>query len=113
MLVFAAGCLGGGPTPELCQSISTDYESALMKAKECTLGAAQQCTKLVTASFYCRCQSFVEGDTSNLSAIASRFESSGCDTGCQGSCVQPKAATCQSDPTSSTGGRCLNANGVP
>ena len=113
ILVFATSCLGGGPTPELCQSISTEYESALMKAKECALGGAQQCTKLVTASFYCRCQVFVEGDTNNLNAIATRFESSGCDTGCQGTCVGERAASCQPDATSSTGGRCLGTNGAP
>jgi hypothetical protein len=103
----ASSDLVGEATIETCQSISTEYHSALEKAAECTLGAAQQCTKLVVASFYCRCEAFVNGSADVLSSIDERFQAARCQAGCTGACADTQPATCQPDPTSSTGARCV------
>jgi hypothetical protein len=78
-----------------------------VKASECSLGAAQQCLTLVAATFYCRCETFVNGSADVLSSIDGRFQSARCQAGCAGSCADTRPATCQPDPTSSTGARCV------
>jgi hypothetical protein len=92
---------------DLCESISTEYETALLKAEECTLGASHQCTQTGIASFFCQCHTVVNGDTANLAAISGRFDAAGCTHGCIGICIDETSATCKPDSTSSTGGRCL------
>lgn len=107
-VLLVVGCSGGQSTVDTCESISTQYESALMKAEECTLGGPpKQCTTSVIGSFYCECMVFVNGDTSNLASISGRFDAAGCTHGCMGLCANEPAASCQADPTSSTGARCL------
>jgi len=123
-LFLMAGCSGGGLSKDggtstdgmsdqskadLCESISTEYETALMKAEECTLGASHQCAQTGIASFFCQCHVVVNGDTAALAAISGRFDAAGCTHGCIGICIDETVATCQPDPTSSTGGRCLRA----
>jgi hypothetical protein len=114
LLALVAGCTGSGAIssgsadPKGCEGLSADYASALMKATECAVGGANQCTESVIGSFTCRCPVFAEGDTSELTMIAGRFDAMGCVGGCTGSCAMPQSATCQSDTTSSTGGRCVS-----
>jgi hypothetical protein len=103
----ASSDLTGEATIETCQSISTEYHAALEKAAECTLGAAQQCTTLVVATFYCGCETFVNGSAEVLSSIYQRFQTARCQAGCVGLCADTRPATCQPDPTSSTGARCV------
>jgi hypothetical protein len=113
ILAVVVGCGGtGASTPsqaDTCLTISTDYATAREKAKECTLGTANPCTKTVIASFYCQCHILVSGDTAPLAAIEARFTAAGCPSMCTGACAMETAASCQTDPTSSTGGRCLPA----
>ena len=91
-----------------------EYESALMKAEECTLGGPSQCTKSVIGSFYCECMVFVNGDTDTLASISAHFNANGCRGVCTGSCAIESVASCQVDSTSSTGARCLRVlNGGP
>jgi hypothetical protein len=92
---------------DMCESISTDYETALVKAKECTLGATQQCTKSVAGSFFCECLTFVNDDTDALASISASFDAAHCMRGCAGTCVIQVPLSCQVDLTSSTGARCL------
>jgi hypothetical protein len=103
----ASSELTGEATVEICQSISTEYHAALEKAAECTLGAAQQCMQLAVATFYCRCEIFVNGGADVLSSIDERFQTARCPAGCAGACADTRPATCQPDPTSSTGARCV------
>ena len=115
-VLVALGCSGGNTNTDaasdqskvdMCESISTEYETALMRAEECTLEASHQCTQTGIASFFCSCHTVVNGDTANLAAISSRFDAAGCMHGCIGTCIDETVATCQRDSTSSTGGRCL------
>jgi hypothetical protein len=109
VVFLAVGCSSGQSMVDTCESISTQYESALMKAEECTLGGpSQQCTTSVIGSFFCECMVFVNGDTANLASISARFNAAGCKSGCMGSCARETTASCQADSTSSTGGRCLS-----
>jgi hypothetical protein len=96
----------------MCQGISARYEAAVHQAAECSVAAANQCTKMVAASFSCRCQIFVEGDTNELVALDQMFWSLGCATTCEGTCPDVVGATCGADPMSPTGGRCAPF-GVP
>ena len=95
----------------MCESISTDYETALVKAKECTLAATQQCMKSVAGSFFCECLTFVNDDTDTLAAISASFDAAHCMRGCGGTCVLQVPLSCQADSTSSTGARCLPDDG--
>ena len=115
-VLVALGCAGGNTNMDaasdqskvdMCESISTEYETALMKAEECTLEASHQCTQTGIASFFCSCHTVVNGDTANLAAIGARYDAAGCMRVCIGTCVNETAASCQPDSTSSTGGRCL------
>jgi hypothetical protein len=115
-VLLAVGCSGGNTSADgasdqskadTCEAISTEYQTALMKAEECTLGAAHQCTQTGIASFFCQCHVVVNGDIATLAAISSRFDAAGCIHGCIGTCIDRTTASCQADPTSSTGGRCL------
>jgi hypothetical protein len=102
------GCSSGQSMVDACESISTQYESALMKAEECVLGGPSQCTRSVIGDFYCQCMVFVNGDTDTLATISGRFKAAGCQSGCRGLCAREVPASCQADSTSSTGGRCLS-----
>jgi hypothetical protein len=129
LLLLAVGCSGGNGSGDAgtgtdgtaadgtnersmidtCEGISTEYASAITKAEECTLGAAQQCMKSVIGSFFCQCHVFVNGNTDTLAAIGARFTAAGCQRVCNGSCAMEVAASCRADSTSSTGARCLPA----
>jgi hypothetical protein len=115
-VLLAIGCSGGNTNvdgasdrsnTDVCETISTEYQTALMKAEECTVGTAHQCAHAGIASFFCQCHVVVNGDGADLAAISGRYDAAGCMHGCIGICIDEKVATCQADPTSSTGGRCL------
>ncbi len=113
VLLLAFGCDAASapqtqpPTAEACQAISTEYATAIAKARECPVGGANTCTKSVIGSFWCQCHVLVSGPTDNLTAIAARFDAAGCVGSCTGSCIMARAERCEADATSSTGGRCV------
>ena len=101
-----------GSTPDVtadaavCDSIRSDYATALASAQECTVGAPNQCTVQVRAGFFCGCTTYANGSADTLAAIAANFQADGCATPCIGTCVALQALSCVADKTSSTGGRC-------
>ena len=70
------------------------------------MGAANQCGVEVRASFWCNCMTWVNGGATTLAAIANQYQALGCQSACNGVCVQPQALDCVADATSATGGRC-------
>jgi hypothetical protein len=100
----------GGPNPDTgttaCGDISQAYQDAVLKAQECTVGASGQCAVQVRASFWCNCMTWVNGSATTLASLANQYQAAGCQSVCNGTCVQPQALECTADPTSSTGGRC-------
>jgi hypothetical protein len=111
-LVFFVGACGsslqphpdGGPGS--CDDIQQAYADALIKAQECTVGAAEQCSVQVWAGFWCYCTTWANGGADTLTAIASQYQAAGCQSVCNGTCVQLQSLTCLADTTSPTGGRC-------
>jgi hypothetical protein len=91
----------------MCQALSTDYAAAVSKAEECTPGATNPCTRPLAKTFYCRCMEYVAGDTTAAATLDARFTAASCLAGCTGKCIGLSPASCQPDPTSSTGARCI------
>lgn len=114
LVVIAASCGSelGSPTDggASCSSIQDEYAAALAVAQQCTVGTSS-CDQPIRASFWCNCTTFVSGSTLTLLAIQQRYQASGCQTVCNGTCLQAQSLSCLSDATSPTGGRC-QATGV-
>jgi len=122
-VVFLVGACGSSlqPHPDggtgSCADIQQAYADALLKAQECTVGASDQCSVQVRASFWCQCTTFANGGAETLAAIAGQYQAAGCQSVCNGSCVQLQNLVCVADTTSATGGRCqvpalLNLSGA-
>jgi hypothetical protein len=112
LIIVTAACSSGPSaqsTAEMCQSISTDYAAAVLKAEECTPGIVNPCTKPIAKTFYCRCMEYVAGDTTAAAALDAQFTAAQCMAGCLGSCIMESAASCVPDQTSSTGSRCMRS----
>jgi hypothetical protein len=91
-----------------CGAIDIKYPQEVNKATECTLGAADQCTKQIALWPDCQCPSFANGDTAVLTSLLQRYQELGCETaGCTVDCREPVPSTCEADATSSTGARCV------
>jgi hypothetical protein len=109
--VLLGGCsssLGSNPdgATSSCDDVSQAYSDAVLKAQECTVGAANQCSVQVRASFWCNCMTWVNGNTGPLTVLANQYQELQCRSVCNGLCIQPTSLECQADATSSTGGRC-------
>jgi hypothetical protein len=110
-VLFGAACssnLGSSPdgATSSCADVTRAYSDAVLKAQECTVGAAGQCSVQVRASFWCNCMTWVNGDAATLAAIANQYQALGCQSVCNGICAQPQSLECLADATSATGGRC-------
>ena len=86
-----------------CSALESDYGTALTAAKECTLGAANQCQQLVNSSLSCPgCKQYVN-DTTTLGTIQTEWDDQGCSAvphACPAiACVIPTASTCTNSPT--------------
>ena len=111
-MIFLVGACGsslqphpdGGPAA--CGDIQQAYADALLKAQECTVGASDQCSVQVRSGFWCQCTTFANGGDQTLAAIANQYQAAGCQSVCNGSCVQLQSLVCLADTTSATGGRC-------
>jgi hypothetical protein len=118
-VVFAAACgstlqknADGGPdgATSACADIQQAYADALKKAQECSPLSPGQCDLQVQSGFWCNCTTWANGGADTLKAIANQYTAAGCQSPCNGSCVQPQSLTCMADSTSSTGGRCQPTN---
>jgi hypothetical protein len=93
----------------VCDALRMAYGAAVQVAQECKVGAAQQCTmRVFNAAPVCQCP-FVVND--NLSgafySLDYQFRDAQCSASCLGPCTPSYNLSCQADPTSSRGGRCL------
>jgi hypothetical protein len=106
LLLALVGCVigCGGKT---CREMQESYDKLLSSARECALGAANQCGIEVPAGFVCGCTTRVNGRADELAVIMAQYKGAGCQGICNGICIQPRAFSCQADSTSSTGGRCV------
>ena len=89
-----------------CANISQAYFDAVLKAQECTVGAADQCGVQVSTGFWCNCMTWANGGAETLAAIAAQYDAMGCQRTCNGVCLGPAYLDCLADATSATGGRC-------
>lgn len=97
---------GGPDSASACADISQAYSDAVLKAQECTVGAANQCGVQVRASFWCNCMTWVNSTATPLASLANQYEALHCQSVCNGVCAQPTSLECVADDTSTTGGRC-------
>ena len=110
-VLFGAACsssLGSNPNgaSSACANITQAYFDAVLKAQECTVGAADQCGVQVSAGFWCNCMTWANGGAETLAAIAAQYDAMGCQRSCNGVCLGPAYLDCVADTTSATGGRC-------
>jgi len=110
LLVLTAGVLGcsgkSGDAGKTCAERWQAYADLLSSARQCSVGAADQCGVRVPADFACGCTTLVNGRAEELAVIFAQNMSAGCQSVCNGVCIQGRAFSCQADSTSSTGGRC-------
>ena len=111
LVLFGAACsssLGSNPdgASSACTNITQAYFDAVLKAQECTVGAAGQCSVQVPVGFWCNCMTWANGGADTLAAIAAQYDAMGCQRSCNGVCLGPAYLDCLADTTSATGGRC-------
>jgi hypothetical protein len=107
------GGQGGSPS---CDTIATEYSTALGQAKVCTPGAAGQCQQMVDSSISCPgCKTYVN-DTTMLNTIEAEWTAAGCASMhfvCPAiACVLPGNSTCAAIATGGgpgSTGMCVNA----
>jgi hypothetical protein len=107
------GGQGGSPS---CDTLTTEYTTALAAAKVCTPGATGQCQQMVDSSISCPgCQTYVN-DTTTLDTIVSEWTAAGCDKMhfvCPAiACVVPGPASCQTILTPGNGGPAAGTTGM-
>ncbi|HEX3906115.1 MAG TPA: hypothetical protein VH853_25055 [Polyangia bacterium] len=90
-----AGGQGGAPS---CAQIQAGYQAALVAARECTVGATNQCQQMAGSELGCNgCPTFVN-DTSGLASFATEWNQAQCDKmqACTNlACLSPKPASCK------------------
>jgi hypothetical protein len=95
-----------GCSSQSCADRQKAYDGLLSSARQCTVGAPGQCGVQVAAGFVCGCTTNVNVRADELGAMFDEYRASCPQSVCNGICLQPRAFTCQADPTSATGGRC-------
>jgi hypothetical protein len=103
------GGQGGSPS---CDTLASEYTSALTKAKACTPGTANQCQRMVDSSITCPgCKTYVN-DTTTLDTIDAQWKAAGCDKMhfiCPAiACVVPGQPTCQAAAPGGSTGTCTS-----
>jgi hypothetical protein len=88
----------GGSGGLTCDQLQADYQAALATARDCSVGATNQCQKTVASALGCNgCPTFVNDD-SGLSQFQNAWNQGGCSQNqvCANiACLAPKAATCK------------------
>jgi len=101
---------------ETCDELVSDYATALVVAKQCTLGADDQCTQLVenTLSSCPGCEEYVN-DTTKLTAIRAQWTDQGCALPVPCAviiCLLPAPSSCVATGASPLGGTVCTATAV-
>ncbi len=105
LLLVLAGWGFGCSSGKSCGELQAAYDQLLSSARQCTVGADNQCGVVVAAGFTC-CSTHVNGRADELAAIIDQGKANGCQAVCNGVCLKPGAFACQADSASSTGGLC-------
>jgi hypothetical protein len=76
--------VGGGPgcaPGSLCSNLRNEYAETLMRAKSCTVGAANACQQRAGTSLGCSgtCPVWINGDVAVLADLRARFEAADCN----------------------------------
>lgn len=92
--------------------IASEYASELEKQLGCNPNAGSQCTNKAAAAPGCECRVFIQPSDpfaiEHLSNVANGWFEADCSTPtCPEKCSTAVAGTCQADPKSPLGGRCL------
>jgi hypothetical protein len=100
---------GADAKAAICEALRTAYRAAVQVAEECTIGAARQCAQRVfNAAPVCQCPFVINDNLSGaVYSLGYQFQDAQCSAGCLGPCSPSYNLSCQADPTSPTGGRCL------
>jgi len=99
------GAGGSGGSASLCNALVAEYQSAVVAAESCQVGASGQCQQTVTGSLSgCSCPIYVT-DSSALSTIEEAWQAAGCvvqEPACEIGC--PIAVTLNTTCVSTDGG---------
>jgi hypothetical protein len=92
--------------------VQTEYATELDKQLACKPNVAAQCVDRAAAAPGCECRVFIQpGDPfaiEHLSNVASGWFDADCSmASCPAQCSSAAAGTCQADPSSPLGGRCV------
>ena len=97
----------GGSVPQVCATLTAEYQSAMTAALTCQVGASGQCQQIVSGSLsFCTCQTYVT-DASALDTIQKTWQAAGCAAGpappCAILCPAALDSTCVPTDGGSTG----------
>jgi hypothetical protein len=98
----------GGDAYALCNTLPSEYRSALTEAETCQVGASGQCQQLVAGNLTsCNCPVYVT-DSSALATIQNTYQTLGCDNvipqpPCGIDCALPVNAACVATDGGSVG----------
>jgi hypothetical protein len=92
--------------------IESEYLAELEKQLACKPGAASQCVNKADAAPGCDCRVFIQPADpfaiEHLSNLVNGWFDADCSMpSCPAKCAAAVAGTCQADPSSSLGGRCV------
>lgn len=103
---------GGAGANAMCQTIKSEYAAELEKQLACNPNAGSQCTDRAAAAPGCECRVFIEPSDpfaiEHLSNVANGWFDEDCSMPtCPAKCTTANAGSCQADPKSPLGGRCV------
>jgi hypothetical protein len=103
---------GGAGASAVCAMVKSEYAAELEKQLACNPNAGSQCTDRAAAAPGCDCRVFIEPSDpfaiEHLSNVAHGWFDADCSMPtCPAKCSTANAGTCQADPKSSLGGRCV------
>jgi hypothetical protein len=110
--VSAAGGGSAGSNGAACKVVQSEYAVELDKQLLCNPNAGSQCSNRVAAAPGCECRVFIQPSDpfaiEHLSNVANGWFDHDCSMpSCPAKCSTAAVGTCQPDPKSSLGGRCL------
>jgi hypothetical protein len=92
--------------------IAEDYAAELEQQLRCDPSGGQQCVNRAAAAPGCECRVFIQPTDpfaiEHLSNVANGWFDADCSApACPAACSAAAAGTCQADPKSPSGGRCV------
>jgi hypothetical protein len=108
----SAGNAGSASNAAACELVKTDYAAELDANLDCNPNAASQCAGRVAAAPGCECRIFMQPADpfaiEHLSNVASGWFSTDCSMpSCPAKCSTAVTGTCQAQPNTKLGGRCV------